>query len=87
MALADAGNSVIVVLHDLTLASRFCHHSALLAEQTIVATGKPLEVLSADNLARYYSIRAFYGTAQHQNIIVPLEKLSISTPSESYHDH
>jgi len=84
LTLAREGSSVIVVLHDLTLASRFCHRLALLAQHTIVATGQPTEVLSPDNLARYYSIRAFYGTAQQQSIIVPLEKLSISP--ESLHD-
>ena len=41
---SDAGNSVIVVMHDLTLAARYCHRLALMHEGTLIASGHARQV-------------------------------------------
>lgn len=56
--LADAGHLVIAAIHDLGLASRFCHRLILLSQGSVVADGAPDVVLTADNLKRYFSIEA-----------------------------
>jgi iron complex transport system ATP-binding protein len=52
----EAGQSVIVVLHDLTLAAHFCHRLQLLFEGATLAEGLPEDVLDEDNLADAYAI-------------------------------
>jgi len=66
-----AGTAAIVVLHDLTLASRFCDRLLLLHEGAPVAAGPVAEVLSAENLRRVYGIRALLGEQAGQRYIVP----------------
>lgn len=70
--LAASGAAVVVVLHDLTLAARFCDRLLLLHGKRVAAEGDPSEVLSPDNLARCYGIRAHLGSAEGQAIVVPL---------------
>lgn len=50
------GGAVIVSIHDLDLAARFCDRLVLLDAGRIVATGTPAEVLTPDRLARVYGI-------------------------------
>ena len=55
---ADAGALVIAVLHDLTMAARYCDRLLLLNEGRLVADGTPAEVLTPENLASVYGISA-----------------------------
>lgn len=59
---AEGGRGVLVVLHDLALASRFCHRILLLDQGKIVASGPPEEVFSPENLKTRYHIEAKYGS-------------------------
>lgn len=72
--LAASGAGVVVVMHDLTLAARFCSRLALLYDKTIVAEGHPSEVLTPEVLARCYGIRAYHGSADGNAIVVPLRR-------------
>ncbi len=65
------GKVVVVVLHDLTLASRFCDQLLLLHEGAAVATGEPRQVLTPDNLQRVYQLQAIHGEFRDQPYIVP----------------
>ncbi len=53
-AVADAGAGVLAVVHDLTLAAAWCDRLVLLDHGTVVATGAPREVVTAEHLARVY---------------------------------
>ncbi len=55
------GVTVAVVLHDLTLAGRFCDRLVLLDQGRIVTQGAPAHVLSPDFLSEIYGIEADYG--------------------------
>ncbi len=55
---ANEGLSVVIVLHDLTLAARFADHFVLLNEGEIAAMGSASEVLTDDNLRDIYGIEA-----------------------------
>jgi iron complex transport system ATP-binding protein len=57
----EAGQTVVVVLHDLTLASRFCDRLLLLDRGLAMACGEVETVLSAEQLARVYGVRAIIG--------------------------
>jgi iron complex transport system ATP-binding protein len=54
--MAERGTGIVVVLHDLGLASRFCHRLVLLAEGHVLADGAPGSVLTDEALARAYGI-------------------------------
>ncbi len=54
---ATREHPVVVVLHDLTLASTWCDRIALLAEGRLVAIGPPAEVLVESRLEAAYATR------------------------------
>lgn len=70
-ALAHEGRTVVVVLHDLTLASRFCDRLILMNAGAVAADGAPAEVLSADHLARFYGIAADVMSEGGARVVVP----------------
>ena len=51
---ANAGGAVVVVLHDLALASAYADRMVLLADGRIAAQGRPEDVLTADRVSRVY---------------------------------
>jgi len=62
VAFAASGRTVLVALHDLSLAARFCHKIVLLAGGRALAAGPPEVVLTQAHLATAYGIRAEYRT-------------------------
>ena len=51
---ARAGDAVVVVLHDRSLAAAYADRAALLAAGRVVASGSPVEVLDAERLSTVY---------------------------------
>ncbi|ALE08057.1 hemin ABC transporter ATP-binding protein [Arthrobacter sp. ERGS1:01] len=51
---AEAGNAVVVVLHDLNLAAGYADKVAVLEQGRLAALGTPADVLSAELLSRVY---------------------------------
>lgn len=70
--IAREGRGVLVVLHDLTLAARFCDRLILLHQGRMIAQGTPEAVLSPVNLAETYGIEAKYG--KDEFYIVPWKR-------------
>jgi iron complex transport system ATP-binding protein len=52
--LAEQGNSVVMVLHDVGWANRFCDHAIMLFEDGHTITGPVKKVLNRDNLEALY---------------------------------
>jgi iron complex transport system ATP-binding protein len=73
--LAAAGRTVVVALHDLSLAARFCHAVALVHEGRTLAAGVPQDVLSPEHLAAAYGITARYQSIEGVPVVLPLEVL------------
>lgn len=55
---AKESRGALVAVHDLNLASRYCERIVMLGEGSVAAQGAPHEVLSEENLARYFGIDA-----------------------------
>ena len=68
---AAAGAAVVLVLHDLSLAARFCDRLVLLCAGRLIAAGLPARVLEPANLEAAYAIRAVYGSHDGTPFIVP----------------
>lgn len=66
-----AGRSAIVVLHDLSLASRFCDQLVLLDRGRLVAFGAPRQVLTPKHLQEVYRVQAMLGEHQQQPFVLP----------------
>ena len=71
---SKTNHSVVVVMHDLTLAARYCHRLALMHDGAIVATGSARQVLTPEHLAAVYNIDARYG-ADDDFYIIPWRQL------------
>lgn len=56
--LAQAGNAVFVVLHDLNLSLRFADHLIVMQQGRIALEGSPKFVLTPKNLAEVFGIQA-----------------------------
>jgi iron complex transport system ATP-binding protein len=65
------GRGVIVVLHDLSLAVRFCDHLVLLARGGVLAQGRPAEVLSYPHLAEAYGVEVVRGERDGIPYLIP----------------
>ncbi|HVV26644.1 MAG TPA: ABC transporter ATP-binding protein [Rhizomicrobium sp.] len=73
--LARSGRAVLVVLHDLTLALRFCDRLLLLQGGRLIAEGAPQDVLVPERLEAAYRVNAEYGVRAGEPYIVPWTRL------------
>ena len=59
----------LVVLHDLSLAARYCDRLYLMHEGKVVAEGLPSEVLNAENLKNVYGVEVEFGDGDIPSIV------------------
>jgi iron complex transport system ATP-binding protein len=71
----DAGRLVIAVLHDLNLALGSCTRLLLMDSGSIVADGRPADIIDTGTLARHYRIRAWITEHESRRVAVPWEML------------
>ncbi len=74
-ARADSGQTVVVVLHEITLAARFCDRLVLLDRGNVVATGSPADVLTDQNLHATYRVRVLRGEQGAAQYVLPWQRL------------
>jgi iron complex transport system ATP-binding protein len=78
---ARNGTGVVVVLHDLSLAARFCDRLVLIAHGGIVAQGVPADVLSPVHLSQAYGVDMVCGVSEGipfylpQTIRTPIQEM------------
>lgn len=77
---ARTGALVVTILHDLTMAARYCDRLLLLDRGRLVADGAPLEVLSEANLRSVYGVRARIDRGDTAPLVVPTGRIA---PKES----
>jgi len=58
---ANGDKSCLVVLHDLSLAARYCDRLYLMRDAAIIAEGTPADVLVEDNIRLAYDVRVASG--------------------------
>jgi len=77
---ASSGCAVLAVLHDLSLAERFCDRLLLLHEGRLLASGTPREVLVPANVACAYRVEAAFLAGDGRATIVPWRRISPDEP-------
>lgn len=71
---ARGGALVAAVLHDLTMAARYCDRLLLVDRGRVVADGPPVDVLSAPRLRQAYGIEALVDLTGSSPMIVPIAR-------------
>jgi len=74
--MAALQRAVIVALHDLSLAARYCHRVLLLQEGVALAYGTPRDVLTPGRIAQAYGVRATVAEIEGRPVVLPIEPLA-----------
>ena len=77
--LSSSGMGIVTVIHDLTLAARYCDRLVLLYDQQVLAEGIPEKVLTTKNLDLSFNIQAHIGKMQGLPFIIPT---SVAHPNQ-----
>lgn len=56
--MSESGKTILMVVHDLKLAAKFCSRLLLVADGGILADGAPDEVITGENLAKAYGLQS-----------------------------
>lgn len=70
--IAADGRAVVVALHDLTMALRYCPRALLLKEGSVAASGLTRDVLTEDEIGRVYGVTARIGMVGGVPTVVPV---------------
>jgi iron complex transport system ATP-binding protein len=74
-ALARGGTTILMVVHDLTIAARFCDRLILLDGGRVACVGAADEVLRPDWLAQVYRVDALFGAHDNRPYVIPWTRL------------
>ncbi|WP_232491871.1 ABC transporter ATP-binding protein [Novosphingobium kaempferiae] len=72
---AAGGSLVVTVLHDLTMAARYCTRLLLVDRGMVVAQGAPEEVLTAERLRSVYGVTGRIDFTGDAAMVVPLGRV------------
>lgn len=73
-SIADEGRAVVVVLHDLSLASAYADRLALISKGRLEAVGSPGEVLTEERVERVYGVRVRMHLVDGRPVVVPIRE-------------
>ena len=73
MLATETDMTIIIAVHDLSLAARYCSRLALLAEGRIRALGSWQHVLSPNHIHHAYQVEALVGEVQSYPYVLPIE--------------
>lgn len=73
--LAAEGRAVVVALHDLTLAARFCHHVVLLVAGRVAASGPAADVLQPGTLSAAFNVTIANGLVADVPVVLAVAPL------------
>ena len=71
--------TAIIAIHDLNMAARYSDRVMMMKNGHIIATGKPDEVMTGENLEAVYGIRANVRFAEESPFVIPLERIPRKT--------
>ena len=72
--LAADGRAIVIALHDLSLAARFCHDIVVLADGRLVTQGACRDVMTAERLEAVFGVRMAVGSIDGLPIVLPIGK-------------
>ena len=75
------GISIIMVVHDLNLASRYADHIMMMKQGAIYSKGPVEEVLTRENIASVYGVDSVVGRHDGKISIVPTSRIETRQPT------
>ncbi len=69
--LAGEGRTIAVVVHELSMAARFCHDVVIVDAGRVVAAGDWATTATVDRLGAAFGVRMLMGALEGQPIVVP----------------
>jgi iron complex transport system ATP-binding protein len=81
--LAKDGAAIVIVVHDLTIAARFCDRLILLDGGRVARAGDAASVLDPTGLATVYRVSAVFGAHQGERYVIPWTKLPFTSTAIS----
>lgn len=72
---ARSGALVVTVLHDLTMAARYCKRLLLIDRGMLVAQGSPQDVLTGERLREVYGVTGRIDFGGDAAMVMPLERV------------
>ena len=86
---ARAGKAVVTVIHDLTMAGRFCDALWLMHHGAMHCSGAPAEVLDEDTLSEVYQVTSRVLQSSPREVIMPWDKIDCdhSVPAREAKPH
>ena len=74
------GRTIVIVLHDLNLASRYAHHMVMMRGGDIVAAGQPTDIITNTSVHEVFGLRCTV-------IDDPISHTPLVIPSDNRHRH
>jgi iron complex transport system ATP-binding protein len=72
---ADAGHAVVAVLHDLSLAARYCDRVTVIADGRVAADGPPAAMLTPGLMRSVFRVEALIETRAEGLLVLPWAQL------------
>jgi len=66
------GHAAVAAIHDLGFAAQYCDRIAIVFGGHIVADGPPAEVVTPENLKKYFNVRALVREESGHLVVIPL---------------
>lgn len=81
--------TVISVLHDINMASRFCHRMILLQDGVVNADGTPQEIINRENMEELYDMKLMIRESSmfHKPEIIPIRVIKEKRSRNHLHIH
>lgn len=82
----EKGLTVLAVLHDLNLAGQYCDRMVMIGQGSVAASGRPEEVITADNIRRVYGAEVWVRThpATHRPYVIAGVGARPGVPQEGF---
>ena len=75
-ARAAQGAAIVVAVHDLSLALRFCQRALLLSDTRVLACGPSHDVITQDNIAQAFGVTALVTRLDDLPVVLPARTLT-----------
>jgi iron complex transport system ATP-binding protein len=79
--LAGSGKTIIACTHDPNHISWFCDQVVVLKGGTVLAIGKPTEVINSETLKELYGNLCTVGSCNDQQVIIPHDNMTVDMSS------